>query len=377
MVSGSAPVFFGGKLFFGCIMFSLIKILSQACVKSVDGLTSEGKCQAGYVKFERPVFSAFIMVGSMSISLVFYFLFRHKRAGAVKPSGVMYCYVMLPALLDAVCVSLLMAGALFIPMSLTMTLKGMRIVYSTFLVILIFKRKQERFNWFGVGVATVGVGLAALSAVLNKPDMGSSCLIGVGLVMLSEFVRSLMVVSEEYLMKRMHCDPFFVIGLQGFWGMQILLVGLVVSWLAIPGKDKGSWENLEDTFKLASESTMVVSILSSLPVIIAAHFMCSVMVTNLLSSVHNAMASVCMTALVWLIELFTHNLTDGEIGNEWGPFSALQLVGFLLVVFALLVYDGSIVKLPCLFTYPHTREESLMLEEKAQDIMSVSIPTKI
>ena len=293
------------------------------------------------------------MVGSMSIALVFYYFFRHNKPGVPKLNRKMFMYVLLPALLDAVCVSILMAGSLFIPMSLTMTLKGMRIVYSTFLVIVIFRRKQMAYNWFGVGVAMLGVSLAAMSAVLNKPDLGSDCLVGVGLILLSEFVRSLMVVIEEYLMKKMDCDPFFMIGLQGLWGMLILALGLVSSWLVIPGKDAGTtWENLEVTLKLASESTIVISLLCMLPIIISAHFMCSVMVTKLLSSVHNAMASVLMTALVWLIELFIHYVVDSKLGNEWGPYSAIQLLGFALVVVALLVYDGSIIRLPRLFTYP-------------------------
>ena len=372
MTSASAPVYFGGKLFLGCIMFSLIKILSQTCVPSPDGSTSEGKCQQGYVKFERPVFSAWIMVGSMSIALVFYYLFQHNKPGVYKANRKMYFYVLLPALLDAVCVSILMAGALYIPMSLTMTLKGMRIVYSTFLVILIFKRKQMSYNWFGVGVAMFGVALAALSAMLNKPDMGSDCMVGVGLVLLSEFVRSLMVVVEEYLMKRLHCDPFLMIGLQGTWGMIILTMGLLLAWLVVPGKDvDGTYENLSETFRLAAGSRTVISVLSVLPVTISAHFMCSVMVTKLLSSVHNAMASVLMTALVWLIELFTHYVIDHKLGNEWGPYSALQLVGFGFVVLALLVYDGSILRLPSLFIYPvegkqNLEEEESVVEEETQ-----------
>lgn len=357
MKVGTAPMFFGGKLLFGCVMFSLVKIMSQTCVPSSDGRTSE-TCPSGFVKFERPVFSAFVMVGSMSIALIFYYLFRHGKPGIDRPTRKLYFYVMLPALLDATCVSILMVGSVFIPMSLTMTLKGVRIVYSTILVMIIFKRKQYGYNIFGVAVAMVGVSLAALSAVLNRPDLGSSCMIGVGLVLLSEFVRSLMVVIEEYLMKRMHCDPFFLIGLQGFWGLCVLTIGLMLSWLVIPGKDAGaSLENLEVTFRQISDSHSVIAILSTLPPLIAAHFMCSVMVTKLLSSVHNAMASVLMTALVWLVELFTHYVVDTKLGNAWGPYSALQLVGFGLVVLALLIYDGSIIRLPRFFFYPISDEE--------------------
>ena len=372
MKIGPAPMFFGGKLLFGCVMFSLIKILSQTCVPSLDGKSSE-KCPAGFVKFERPVFSAFVMVGSMSLALIFYYLVRHGKPGVDKPTRKLFFYVMLPALLDATCVSILMVGSLFIHMSLVMTLKGVRIVYSTILVMLIFKRKQYGYNIFGVAVAMLGVALAAVSAVLNKPDQGSSCLIGVGLVLLSEFVRSLMVVIEEYLMKRMHCDPFFMIGLQGFWGLCILTIGLIMSWLVIPGKDAGnSWENLEVTFRLIGESNAVIAILSTLPLLIASHFMCSVMVTKLLSSVHNAMASVLMTALVWLLELLTHYAIDRNLGNEWGPFSALQLVGFGLVVVALLVYDGSIVRIPRFFNYPVVAEPELTKADPVEEITSTS-----
>jgi hypothetical protein len=368
MKVGAEASFFIGKLLFGCVMFSLLKIMSQQCVKATVQVESYSDCPEGYVKFERPVFSSFLFVASMSLSLIFYYLFRQGKPGVSKPSRKMFLYILLPALLDATCVSILMAGTLYIAMSLTMTLKGVRIVYSTILVVIIFKRKQYSWNILGVIIAMIGVSLAALSAVLNAPELKSGCLIGVGLVLLSEFVKSLMVVVEEYLMKQQHCDPFFMIGLQGCWGTIILLTGLVIAWLVIPGKDLGSsLESLEGTMKMISESSTVIGIMASLPLIIAAHFMCSVMVTKLLSSVHNAMASVLMTALVWLIELFVHYVIDSHLGNKWGPYSVLQLVGFGLVTFALAIYDGTLVRLPWLLKYPPT--ESSLSEISGEEML--------
>lgn len=358
MSKTAAPYFFAGKLLFGCVLFTLLKIQSSTCIPAVDpNAPSNPQCPEGYVKFERPVFSAFIMVGSMSLSLIFYYLFRHNKPGTPPISRKMFVYIILPALLDATGVSILMLGAQKVPMSLTMTLKGVRIVFSTFLVILIFRRKQTSYNWFGVGIATIGVFLAALSAVLNNPNMGSSCLIGIGLVILSEFVKSLMVISEEYLMKKVHCDPFFMLGLQGVYSSIILGLGLILSWFVIPGKDMGdSWESLSNTIQLASESTTVIVILSIIPIFIAGHFMCSVEVTHLLSAVHNAIAAVLMTAIVWLLELFIHYAINTHYGYPWGRYSALQLVGFCFVVFAMLVYDGSILRLPALFKYTEPSE---------------------
>jgi hypothetical protein len=341
---------------FGCVMFSLLKILSQQCVKFPIAAQQSSVCPDGYVKFERPVFSSFLFVASMSLSLVFYYIFRYKKPGVWLPTRKMFLFILLPAVLDAVCVSILMAGTLYIPMSLTMTLKGVRIVYSTILVVLIFKRKQYSWNLLGVAVAMIGVCLAALSAVLNAPHLQSDCLIGVGLVLLSEFVKSLMVVVEEYLMKKQHCDPFFMIGLQGCWGTLLLFAGLLMAWMVVPGKDAdSSLESLESTLTMISESPAIIGIISSLPLVIAAHFMCSVMVTKLLSSVHNAMASVLMTALVWLIELFVHYVVDSHLGNNWGPYSILQLVGFGLVTLALCIYDGKLVRVTWLLKYPSDR----------------------
>jgi len=198
----------------------------------------------------------------------------------------------------------------------------------------------------------VGVFLAAISAVLNSPHMGLSCLIGIGLIILSEFVKSLMVISEEYLMKKIHCDPFFMLGLQGVYSSIILGFGLVLSWFVIPGNDMGkSWESLSNTVQLASESTTIIVILSIIPIFIAGHFMCSVEVTHLLSAVHNAIAAVLMTAVIWLLELFIHYVIDSHYGYAWGRYSAIQLVGFGFVVVAMLVYDGSILRLPALFKY--------------------------
>lgn len=352
MKVGAEASFFTGKLLFGCVMFSLLKIMSQQCVKATVPTEPMKGCPEGFVKFERPVFSSFLFMASMSLSLIFYYLFRHTKPGISQPSRKMFLFILFPALLDAMCICILMAGTVFIPMSLTMTLKGVRIVYSTILVVIIFKRKQYSWNLLGVAIAMVGVALAALSAVLNTPELQSGCLIGVGLVLLSELIKSLMVVVEEYLMKQQHCDPFFMIGLQGCWGTVILITGLMMAWMVIPGKDFGSsLESLEGTFIMISESSTIIGIMSTLPLLIAAHFMCSVMVTKLLSSVHNAMASVLMTALVWLIELLVHYAIDPSLGNKWGPYSVLQLVGFGLVTFALAVYDGTLIRLPWLLDY--------------------------
>jgi hypothetical protein len=357
------------KLVLGCITFSLIKFMSQTCVNIPDDqYTSPGKCPIGEVRFERPMFIAFVMVASMALALPYYYVFRQRQTGN---SRIVYLYSLLPAVLDAVSIVLMMAGAIFIPMSLTLTLKGARIMYTAVLVVVVFKRKQTSFNWFSIFLSVIGVGLASLSSMLNSPDIQSSALIGIGLTLVSELLRALMTVSEEWLMKCRGADPVLLIGLQGLYGGGILSICVVLAWAAIPGADFGSYESLETTVSMVTHSPLLITLLSILPVIIALFYISSVLVTKFLSSVHNAIVSVLMTALVWLIEIFIHYVVNVNFGAPFGPYSPLQLVGFGFVVASSLVYDGTIIQLPWMFTY-QPRMEKCNSKTSLTDDLTVS-----
>jgi hypothetical protein len=84
-----------------------------------------------------------------------------------------------------------------------------------------------------------------------------------------------------------------------------------------------------------------------------------------------------MTALVWLIEIFIHYAIDDHYGNSWGPYSALQLVGFGFVVLALLVYDGTFVKIPCLFEYPTESRLEIEASKEVKELESIDDMTLI
>ena len=364
---------FAGQIFWFTLMFTMFKFLAQTCVPALPGMEPNPKCPvSGDVKFERPVLNALMMVGSMSLALIYFFGWLNGKPDVHPVTRKSLMYILLPSCLDAICCALLMAGSMLIPMSLVLTLKGIRVLFSSILVIIVFKRKQRGYNWAGVAIAMLGVGLAALSAVLNhnaapaaKSEPALTTVLGIGLVLLSELFRAIMVVTQEYLIKVVKCDPSFMIGLQGVYGGILVFVLMVVAWLAVPGKDLGgSFENLPATFQLASESVAIIVVLCILPIPVVLGFVCSALVTKRLSSVHNAMATVLMTATVWLLEIFMHYVVDKHRGNAWGPYSVIQLVGFGFVVVALLVYDGTYIRLPRFFDYP--TESRLELEARVE-----------
>jgi hypothetical protein len=221
-----------------------------------------------------------------------------------------------------------------------------------------FKRKIHMYQWTGVILALIGSALAGLSAILNNSSSTASTtttsmiVIGISLVIAGEFVRSLMVTIQEMFMKKGLADPVFLMSLQGIYGGFFIFIAMVVAWKVISGSDMdGSFESLAVTFQMASQSKSVIVMLSIVPIFSVVGFICSAFVSKLLSAVHNAMASVLMTAFVWMFELIVHYGMDTLLGSKWGQYSALQLVGFVFVVAGILVY-GPVVKLSKIFYYP-------------------------
>lgn len=362
---------FVGQIICFAFMFSFFKFIAQTCVDVLPGQVPEPEyCPPGQRKFSRPMLNAFMMVASMSLGFFYYIPFRHGKPGIPAVSRKALLYILLPSLLDCCCSLLLLAGSISMPMSLALVLKGTRIFFSCLLAILIFKRKIRPYQWTGVALALIGSGLAGLSAILNSSSSGknaastSAIAVGISLVVAGEFARSLMVTIQEMQMKKGLCDPVFLMSLQGVYGGFFIFIAMVLAWKVLPGNDvDGSFESLSITFQMASESTAIIAMLCAVPFFSVVGFICSAFVSKLLSAVHNAMASVMMTAIVWIFEIIVHYAIDDHLGSQWGQYSAIQLVGFGFVVVAMLVY-GPVVKFPKIFDYP--TESSAQIEAKTE-----------
>jgi len=220
-------------------------------------------------------------------------------------------------------------------------------------------------------LALTGSALAGLSAILNSSAAATTAtttttqiIIGMSLVIAGEFVRSLMVTIQEMYMKKGLADPVFLMSLQGVYGGFFIFIAMVMAWKVIAGKDvDGSFESLSITFEMASQSRAIIVMLSTVPLFSVVGFVCSAFVSKLLSAVHNAMASVLMTAVVWMFEIIVHYTIDDHLGSKWGQYSSLQLVGFAFVVAGLVVY-GPVVKFPRVFEYP--TESKALIETRAE-----------
>ena len=96
-------------------------------------------------------------------------------------------------------------------------------------------------------------------------------------------------------------------------------------------------------------------------------------VTAELTAVHRAIFEALRTFFVWISQLLIHYLITPRYGEVWNRWSFLQLGGFLVLFFSVLVYNRGI-KLKCFFTYPD--EDSSYSAETENSLQSSSNETQ-
>jgi hypothetical protein len=179
-------------------------------------------------------------------------------------------------------------------------------------------------------------------------------LLGISLQLTAAALTSLRLVFDELMMKKRSADPTFVVGWEGVYSTLILGPALFILWLAIPGKQGGSFENLPDTFYRIGESPVILFIISTLPLVELVLALAGAWVTKLLSAVETSLISVSRCALILIIEITAYYTLPSGLAADFGTpvtvWTPLKFVGFGLVIFSGLVYSR-IIKLPRIFKY--------------------------
>jgi hypothetical protein len=351
------------KLVFGSAYYFLKNVMAKTCGYSFydipEGFQPDSKCPPGMSIFKKPAFVSFLVFACMSISLIIFAIWRRKKCD---PSSYSWRAVLLlagPSVLECIAFFMGIYAQIIMALSLAMIMKGAKVVFSALFTITLLRRPLKPFHWCSVALCLVGIGLAWLSETLNEWDAKGTVLLGVSLQLASEVLLAFRVVFEELMMKKRSADPTFVVGWEGVYSTLILGPALFILWLAIPGKQGGSFENLPDTFYRIGESPVILSIVLLMPLIVILAAVAGALVTKYLSAVENSLISVSRCALIWGLELSIYYLAPDSVadqyGVKWGEYTWLKLMGFFLVIFSGFMYSG-IIKLPRIFNYTETEQ---------------------
>lgn len=342
----------GAKIAAGTFYYFFVEFANETCVPQIGAAASK-TCPADETRFKKSYFTAAFLFFGMAFTLLPYYFMRHNKPGVTKVDAKTFINMIVPSLLEFVGQVMFLTGVMYIPMSLSLTLKGARVVFSAFLLVIFLKRKLFAFHWFAVTGTLVGLGVASIPSLMSGggDKSGSEAAIGICLVLGGEFIRSLRTVVEEKLMKKMKYDPLLVVGLQGLYALALSIPALFV--VEHISKDGKPLELLSESWNQFSSSAIVMGMFLTFPVTVPSLFIAGAYVTKLMSAVHNALTTILTNAIVWILAIIVHEI-DNTRGKPLVVLSSVQLVGFLIVLASSLVYDA-ILRIPQWFTYPLDR----------------------
>ena len=297
----------------------------------------------------------------------------------VRWGSTLYC--LLPACCDLGGTTVSGIGLLFTSASVFQMLRGSIIFFTAIFSVLFLNRKLQKFHWTGMGLTVVGVTMIGLSSILgasNNPtpeplpplspspsgdDFGgvgnvlwmfrnntpaNMVWIGNVLVVVSQLMSATQMVIEEKFLKSKQLPPEFVVGVEGTFGMIMMICITLPIVGMLPGQDgDGIHESAIDAAYLLSNSTPLMCMVLSYFVSIAFYNFCGLAVAKQLSSVHRCLIDACRTILVWSIDLALYYGTSGKYGEKWDPVGSwIQLAGFLVLIYGSCLYY-KVIKLKC------------------------------
>jgi len=342
------------KIAAGTLYYFFVEFVKQTCVEDPKAPKSKD-CDPGHVRFNRPFFAGTVLFFGMAFTLIPYYFLRHNKPGVTKVDKMTFVNMILPSVLEFVGQTMFLMGAMRIPMSLSLTLKGARVVFSALLLVIFLKRKLFAFHWVAIVLTLVGIVISSLKEMIqpssSKEFTTADVLIGIALVLAGEFIRSMRTVLEEKLMKKLKYDALLVVGLQGIYALVLSVPALFV--VNAIQTSKGPLEDINVTMSQFFSSSIVMGISFTTPITVPGLFVSGAYVTKLMSAVHNALTTIITNSIVWALALIVYAIDDKR-GEKLVALSSVQLVGFLIVLFASLMYDA-IIRIPKIFYYPLDR----------------------
>mmetsp|Transcript_114556 Transcript_114556/g.329120 ORF Transcript_114556/g.329120 Transcript_114556/m.329120 type:complete len:281 (+) Transcript_114556:268-1110(+) len=225
-------------------------------------------------------------------------------------------------------------------------LRGSGIIFTALLSVPLLGKQLLRHHYLGLAVSLFGVGLVGTADVIDEGVDSSmdtrATLIGMGLVFAGQVVEAAMLVSEEYLLKSIDLPPAQLLGLEGLWGVALLLLVVFPAMNLAPGPDNGHLDDVANELHLLSSSPVLVWMTTAQVAIAALGSAGSLAVTVHLSGMHRKILDAMRSGLIWAFGLGVHYLLDDSspYGEELSRGSAAQFVGLAALVLGLLTYGG-------------------------------------
>lgn len=385
MAGGNVPQWQRAIAIPGMLLFGTATVVTQKFLFEQKAVGRD--CYENPHKFSKPWFQTNSMFIGMCLALVVYEVQRcinksknkedeaqslatqdgatekqEKKGGEWK----MYFYVAGPACCDLLATSLMNIGLLYIQASVWQMLRGSMVLFSSIFCAFILKRPHYAYMWWSVLLIIVALSVVGIAAVCST-GVGKAgvtqgqVIMAICLTVGSQLIQASQIVVEDFLLHDMTASPILIVGLEGLWGTIITMavfLPIIQNIGSVKDEGNGVHEDSIDTLIMIGNDTTLLVWVILYVIFILLYNVTGMFVTNITSAVVRTILEGLRTLCIWFVQLIIYysirNIPYGHehstLGEEWTPWSWMQLSGFLLLFTGMLLYN-KIIRVP-FFKYP-------------------------
>ncbi|CAF1196681.1 unnamed protein product [Didymodactylos carnosus] len=215
-------------------------------------------------------------------------------------------------------------------------LRGSVMIFTALLSIIFLKKKLTLYNWIGLLTVVAGLTVVGVSDILfDKSDIKLVYKIaGDLLILVAQIFTASQVVYEERFISKYNIPPLQAVGWEGIFGFGTLGLLLIPFYFIKIGKSNtGPAHRLEDIpeafCQMKSNGIIIVATVGNIFSIAFFNF-AGISITKELSSTTRMVLDSGRTLVIWMVSL----------ALRWQKFYPLQIVGFLLLIIGMGIYNG-------------------------------------
>lgn len=274
---------------------------------------------------------------------------NHPASNVSTLTGKRVFLLAIPATCDILGTTLMNVGLLLVPVSIYQMVRGAVVLFVGLFSVLFLKRKLFRKQWYALLAVFGGVFVVGLSAMYNSSsatsndtsndtpdpaakDAAVQATIGISMILLAQVFAATQFVLEEFILEKYAMNPFNVVMWEGVFGTSITLIGSLLIFALFVKNPDGSMFNLVQGIKemFSNKAVLISSII--IMFMMSTFNVTGMAVTRIISATSRSTIDTSRTVGIWLVSLI--------IG--WETFQFLQLLGFLLLVYGTLLFNGII-----------------------------------
>jgi len=245
----------------------------------------------------------------------------------------------IPAMFDVVSSTLMYVGLFSVEASVMQIINCTTLIWIAVFSMLYLKRRYSVAQFVGLGALLAGVGVVAYGSILKSSgsSSGGSSLFGVVCLVLGMMFAGLLMVAEEKIFSKFYAHPLQVVGCEGATGVGVYTVLLFIMYYipCTPNPDSsfcpyGKFEDTPRALKeIFSNGLLLFVVIATITSLGSFNFF-GVSLTKFASATHRGAVNSVRPFTVWLVCLII----------QWETFSYVQLIGYIISVYGMVVYYG-------------------------------------